>query len=100
MCCCAALLLLHTSAASLALPGQEAADPSATTLWQRAVERQKLYDDLATEMQRKGLLLGHEIMGQTVTQSQVFDRVSKPGHWKKPAVKAKLHALEVSSDAD
>lgn len=61
---------------------------------QRALERQTLYADLATQMQRQGLLLGHEIMGST-TQSQVFDRDSRPGHWRKPSVKPILHKLEV-----
>lgn len=88
-------LLLGFPAASLSLPGAaNADDPSAATIYQRALERQTLYADLATQMQRQGLLLGHEIMGST-TQSQVFDRVSKPGHWKKPTVKPILHKLEV-----
>jgi len=49
-------------------------------------------------MQRTGLLLGHEILGGIYTQSQLFDKVSKPGHWKKPTVKAKLHHLEVREE--
>lgn len=82
-------------AASLALPGAtNAVDPSAATIYQRALERQTLYADLSTQMQRQGLLLGHELFGGT-TQSMIFDRVSKPGHWKKPTVKPILRKLEV-----
>lgn len=95
---CGVSMLLVTSAASLALPGQDLDDLSAASLAQRALERQALYDDLATEMQRTGLLLGHEILGGIYTQSQLFDKVSKPGHWKKPTVKAKLHHLEVRKE--
>lgn len=87
-------MLLGFSAASLTLPAVDSEDPSAATLYQRALERQVLYNDLDTEAARKGLLLGHEIMS-TTTQSQVFDRISNPGHWKKPTVKAILHSLEV-----
>lgn len=85
---------LHLSAASLTLPGQDPSDPSAATIYQRALERQALYADLETETQRQGLLLGHEVMG-TVTQSEVFDKVTRPGTWRKPTVKAKLKPLEV-----
>jgi hypothetical protein len=88
--------LLGFSAASLTLPAVNSDDPSAATLYARALERQVLYNDLDTEAARKGLLLGHEIVS-TTTQSQVFDRVSKPGHWKKPTVKAILRSLEVGT---
>jgi hypothetical protein len=40
------------------------------------------------------MLLGHEILGAT-TQSQVFEKVSKPGAWKKAYVKPILRPLEV-----
>lgn len=102
LCCAPAApplpVLLGSSAASLTLPAINSDDPSAATLYQRALERQVLYNDLDTEAARKGLLLGHEIVS-TTTQSQVFDRVSKPGHWKKPTVKAILHSLEVGNGA-
>lgn len=86
--------LLGLSADSLRLPGLNADDPSAATIYERALERQALYRDLDTEAQRKGLLLGHEIIS-TYTQSQLFDKVTKPGHWRKPTVKAIMHPLEV-----
>jgi hypothetical protein len=86
--------LLGLSADSLRLPGLNSDDPSAATILERALERQALYRDLDTETQRKGLLLGHEVIS-TYTQSQLFDKVTKPGHWRKPTVKAIMHPLEV-----
>jgi hypothetical protein len=90
-----ASLLRTLSAASLRLPGAYPDDPSAAVIYEKALDRQALYGELGSEVARKGMLLGHEMLGAT-TQSQLFDKVSKPGSWKKAYVKAILRPVEVS----
>lgn len=82
-----------SAAASLRLPGAYPDDPSAAVIYEKALDRQALYGELGSEVARKGMLLGHEMLGAT-TQSQLFDKVSKPGSWKKAYVKAILRPVE------
>jgi hypothetical protein len=89
-------LVLRCAAALDSARFTTSSSDDSSNIWQHALVRQQLYQEMAAGLKQHGLILGG-VVTQGLTQSQLFTHQAASSKWGRPRVEPVLHPLQVCS---